>query len=126
MRRLRCLSSLAVLLFVWPLSGRFVLAQPTPNLLPDPSIEEKRPKNQFGIPYAKWNGWLFEGACEFRNAKLARAGETCAELAGGQGGKMRLYTPTVTVEPGRYRFSCYVRGLDLAGHPWRLSMDVSF
>ncbi|MBI3923779.1 MAG: hypothetical protein HY318_20325, partial [Armatimonadetes bacterium] len=96
------------------------------NLLPDPSFELKQQKNQFGVPYAKWGGWIFEGASEFRNANLARTGDTCAEIVGSQGGKIRLYTPTVTVEPGRYRFSCYIRGLDVVGHPWNLSMDFNF
>ncbi len=103
-----------------------VPAETEPNLLPDPSIEEKKPKDQAGIPFARWSGWLFEGAGEFRNGKLARTGETCAEIVGGQGVKIRLYTPPVTLEPGRYRFSCYLRGLDVGEHAWRLSEDVSF
>lgn len=101
-------------------------AQDPANLLPDPSCEETRPKDQFGIPFAKWGGWLFEGTGEFRNGRLARTGQTSAELVGGQGVKMRVYTPPVTLEPGRYRFSCYIRGLDIGEHPWRLSEDISF
>ncbi|MBM3500152.1 MAG: hypothetical protein FJX74_15965, partial [Armatimonadetes bacterium] len=101
-------------------------AQDPPNLLPDPSIEAVQEKNQFGVPYARWGGWLFEGACEFRVGKVARTGETSAELVGGQGAKLRVYSPGVTVEPGRYRFSCYLRGLDIGAHAWGLSEDVSF
>jgi hypothetical protein len=100
-------------------------AQPGANLLPDPSIEETREKNQFGVPYTRWNGWIFEGVCEFRNGKVARTGETCAEMVGGQGAKIRVYSPAVTVEPGRYRFSCYIRGLDIGTHAWGLSEDFS-
>ncbi len=96
------------------------------NLLPDPSIEETQPRNQFGIPFAKWAGWIFEGAVEFRNGKIARTGDTCAEMIGALGGKIRLYSPPVTVDPGRYRFSCYIRGLDIGVHAWGLSEDVSF
>lgn len=101
-------------------------AQQPANLLPDPSIEATQPKNQFGVPYAKWGGWMFEGVCEFRNGKVARTGQTSAEMVGGQGAKIRLYTPTITVEPGRYRFACYLRGLDIGVHPWGLSEDFSF
>jgi hypothetical protein len=101
-------------------------AQNAPNLLPDPSIEETQQKNQFGVPYAKWGGWLFEGACEFRNGKVARTGNTCAEIVGAHAGKIRLYSPAVTVEPGRYRFSCYIRGLDIGTHAWGLSEDANF
>jgi hypothetical protein len=105
---------------------RPLLGQAADNLLPDPSIEETRPKNQFGVPYVRWGGWIFEGSPEFRNAKIARTGATCAEIVGAQGGKIRLYTPTITVDPGRYRFSCYLRGLDIGVHAWNLSEDFSF
>ncbi len=113
----------ALLLALAPTRGA---AQPSPNLLPDPSIEQVQPKNQFGIPYAKWSGWLFEGVCEFRNGLVARTGKSCAELVGGQGGKLRLYSPAVTVEPGRYRFSCYIRGLDISGGAWGATLDFCF
>ena len=113
----------AALLAVLPGCAR---AQPAGNLLPDPSIEETRPKNQFGIPFARWGGWLFEGTCEFRNGQVARTGKTCAELVGGQGGKLRLFSPAVSVEPGRYRFSCYIRGLDISGGSWGATLDFCF
>jgi hypothetical protein len=115
---------LMVLLSVWLVC--VAGAQTGPNLLPDPSIEETQQKSQFGVPFGKWGGWIFEGAPEFRNGKVARTGQTCAEIVGAQGGKIRLYSPTVTVEPGRYRFSCYLRGLDIGKHAWGLSEDFSF
>src|SRR3712207_4927036 len=95
------------------------------NLLPDPSIEEQQSKNQYGIPYGKWNGWVFEGPCEFRKAKLARSGQTCAEIIGAPGGKIRLFSPAVTVEPGRYRLTCYIRGLDIGRREEGSSEDVN-
>ncbi len=101
-------------------------AQADGNLLPDPSIEETQSPNQFGIPYRKWNGWIFEGAGTFRNGKMAHSGVTSAELRGTPGVKMRLYSPAVIVEPGRYRFSCHIRGLDIGVHAWGLSEDVNF
>lgn len=113
--------ALAALLLLGP-----ALAQPDANLLPDPSIEGRQEKNQFGVPFAPWGGYIFEGAPEFRNAKIARTGETCAEIVGAQGGKIRLYTPPVTLPPGRYRFSFYIRGLDIGTHVWGLSEDVNF
>ncbi|MCC7490907.1 MAG: hypothetical protein IT204_01090 [Fimbriimonadaceae bacterium] len=96
------------------------------NLCPDPSIEATQPRNQFGVPYAKWGGWLFEGACEFRNGRLARTGQSCAELVGGQPGKLRVYTPALELPAGRYRFRVWLRGLDVGVHPWGLSEDLNF
>jgi len=108
------------------LAGQGLCAQTAGNLLPDPSIEAVQPKNRFGIPFAQWGGWIYEGSPEFRNGKVARTGDTCAEMAGAQGGKIRLASPSVTVEPGRYRFACYIRGLDIGTHVWNLSEDVNF
>lgn len=96
------------------------------NLLPDPSIEETQSPNQFGIPYRKWSGWNFEGSGSFRVGKVAHQGKGSAELLGAPGCKLRLYSPGVTVEPGRYRFSCWIRGLDIGVHAWGLSEDVNF
>ena len=62
----------------------------------------------------------------FRNGRVAHAGATSAELRGTPGVKMRLYSPAVTVGPGRYRFSCWIRGLDVGVHAWGLSEDVNF
>src|SRR5579871_715805 len=121
----------------WPAVGLFLLiflgcvlgrmgAQTGDNLLPDPSIEATQSPNQFGIPYRLWGGWLFEGAGVFRNGKVAHSGVTSAELDGTPGCKFRLYSPAVKVEPGRYRFSCWIRGLDIGVHAWGLSEDISF
>ncbi|MCC6444578.1 MAG: hypothetical protein IT210_14120 [Armatimonadetes bacterium] len=115
----------AALLLALLLAGGAAV-QAADNLLPDPSIEQARPKTQFGIPYAQWGGWIFEGACEFRNGKVSRTGSASAEIVGGQSGKIRLYTPAVTVEPGRYRFSCYIRGLDIGPGAWGTCEDVNF
>ncbi len=111
--------------FLLLISTSCLHAQTPVNLILDPSIEQVQPKNQFGIPYAAWSGWVFEGACEFRNGLLARTGKTSAELIGAQGGKIRLYSPTVTLEPGRYRFACYIRGLDISPGNWGTSEDFN-
>ncbi|MEI6500943.1 MAG: hypothetical protein WCP21_07945, partial [Armatimonadota bacterium] len=119
MRHLICLT-LALL------AATVAFAQQPVNLCPDPSIEKTQQKNQFGVPFAVWGGYIFEGSPEFRNGKIARTGQTCAEIVGAQGGKIRLYTAPITVEPGRYRFSCYIRGLDIGKHVWNISEDFNF
>lgn len=101
-------------------------AADSPNLCPDPSIEAARPKNQFGVPFALWSGWIFEGSPEFRNGRVARAGAASAEIVGCQGGKVRLYTPTIKLEPGRYRFALYLRGLDVGPGQWGTVEDLNF
>ena len=96
------------------------------NLLPDPSVELVKQKDQFGVPFQRWSGWIFEGACTFWNGQIARTGKTSAEIIGAQGGKVRLYTPAVNISPGKYRFTCYIRGLDITGGQWGACEDISF
>ncbi|MBI5832738.1 MAG: hypothetical protein HZB16_10580, partial [Armatimonadetes bacterium] len=96
------------------------------NLLVDPSIEQVQQPNQFGVPYAKWGGWKFEGDCRFAVGRIAHQGQTSALLVGGQGAKLRVYTPTLRAEPGRYRFTCWLRGLDLGVHAWGMTLDFAF
>ncbi len=96
------------------------------NLLVDPSIEEAGPKNRFGIPYLRWGGWIFEGTPKFEIGRVARTGASSAEIWGSYDGKIRLFSPPTELEPGRYRFSFYVRGVDVIGHPWKRAMDVTF
>jgi len=120
---MRCYA-LSLLLIV--LSSGSLWAQGGANLLTDPSVELTQEKNQYGVPYAKWGGWIFEGSPQFRVGLIARTGQSSAELVGASGGKLRVYTPPVTVGPGRYSFSCYVRGLDLGRHAWGLTEDLNF
>ncbi len=96
------------------------------NLLPDPSIEQVGQPNQFGVPYKLWSGWLFEGAGAFKVGHIAHSGTTSAELDGSPGVKMRVSSPTVSLEPGRYRFTCWIRGLDVGVHAWGMSEDITF
>ena len=94
--KLKTLWFLAALPFVLRAGEGRACAQSAENLLPDPSIEAIQSPNQFGIPYAKWSGWLYEGSGVFRNGKVAHSGRTSAEMRGTSGVKMRLYSPTVS------------------------------
>jgi hypothetical protein len=59
------------------------------NLLEDPSFELTKDKDQFGLVFAKWGGWKYEGDCEFRVGQVARSGQHSCLLAGGAGAKIR-------------------------------------
>ena len=95
------------------------------NLLPDPSVEETQPPNRFGIPIASGAAG-YSRARERSATARSRRGQDQRGDGGAPGVKMRLYSPPVTVAPGRYRFSCCIRGLDVGVHAWGLSEDVNF
>jgi hypothetical protein len=42
------------------------IVQAGENLLPDPSFEQPKPKDRWGLVFARWGGWMYEGQCEFR------------------------------------------------------------
>ena len=67
MRRSIGLAILAIALFsIIPCLGRA-----PGDLLEDPSFELTKDKDQFGLVFAKWGGWNYEGDCEFRVGQVA-------------------------------------------------------
>jgi hypothetical protein len=83
------------------------------NLVPDPSFEEPMPKNQFGHVFQKWAGWIYEGECEFRVSDLAHSGQHSLLIVGRTAPKIRAAPAGFGIEPGRYRVTAWLRGLDI-------------
>ena len=75
-------------------------------------MKSSKEKDQFGLVFARWGGWKYEGECEFRVGQIARTGKYSCLLKGGMGAKIRV-GQNVTLEPGRYRVTAYLRGLDI-------------
>jgi hypothetical protein len=42
------------------------------NLIEDPSFEEPKDRDKWGLVFAKWTGWNFEGDCSFEVGDTAR------------------------------------------------------
>lgn len=95
------------------------------NLLADPSFEAVKEKDQFGLVFAKWGGWKYEGDCEFRVGKVAHSGETSCLLVGRSAPKIRV-RQTVDLEPGRYRITAWLRGLDIAPGTYNALTEFMF
>ena len=84
------------------------------NLVPDPSFEEPKPKDQFGHVFAKWSGWIYEGGCEFRVSDVAHTGKHSLLMVGSDQPKIRAWPDKFVLDPGRYRITAYLRGLDIS------------
>ncbi len=104
--------------------GLFARADET-NLVADPSFEIPRERDQFGHVFARWGGWKYEGDCEFRVGDIARTGQHSCLLYGGMGAKIRM-AQTVDLEPGRYRITAYIRGLDIGTGTWNMTTEFMF
>jgi hypothetical protein len=52
------------------------------NLLPDGSFEQPKPKDRWGLVFAKWGGWMYEGECEFRVSGIAHSGRHSLLIVG--------------------------------------------
>src|SRR5205085_11411992 len=83
------------------------------NLVPDPSFEQPKPKDRWGHVFARWSGWIYEGACEFRVSDLAHTGKHSLLMVGGTSPKVRAWPDQFVLAPGRYRVTAYLRGLDI-------------
>ena len=93
-------------------SGCRVSGNEPSQLLADPSFEITKEKDKFGLVFARWGGWKYEGECDFRVGQVARTGKYSCLLKGGVGAKIRV-NQNVTLEPGKYRVTAYLRGLDI-------------
>ncbi len=96
------------------------------NLVRDPSFEEPREKDRFGRVFAKWAGWIYEGECEFRVADVAHTGKHSVLLVGGNAPKIRIWPDKFVLEPGRYRITAYLRGLDIGFGPYEQTTEFMF
>jgi hypothetical protein len=95
------------------------------NLVVDPSFEIAKNRDQFGRVFAKWDGWKYEGDCSFEVGEVPRTGKTSALLLCSSAGKIRISQPQ-DLEPGRYRITAYIRGLDLGTGQWNATTEFMF
>ena len=95
------------------------------NLLADPSFEIPKEKDQFGLVFARWGGWKYEGDCEFRVGQIGHTGRYSCLLKGGVGAKIRV-AQNVMLEPGRYRVTAFLRGLDIAKGAYGQTTEFMF
>ena len=95
------------------------------NLLKDPSFEVPKERDQFRLVFALWGGWIYEGDCDFHVGQIAHTGNTSALLTGAGNCKIRI-RQEIEVEPGRYRVTAYIRGLDIGSGQWNATTEFSF
>ena len=108
-------------LAVWPTAA----AGQQASLLEDPSFEIPKERDQFGLVFAKWGGWKYEGDCEFRVGQVARTGKHSCLLFGGAGAKIRV-VQLLDLDPGRYKITAYLRGLDIGTGTWNATTEFMF
>jgi hypothetical protein len=93
---------------------------------PDPSFEIEKSRDQFGRVFEKWEGWKFEGDCEFRVSRIAHTGQKSCLLFAGGPAKIRIFRTLKHVQPGRYRITAYLRGLDIGTAQWGQTTEFAF
>ncbi len=121
---MRIRTSMACLVMALVIPGDSIDSGPG-GLLADPSFEVTKERDQFGFVFARWGGWKYEGDCEFRVGQLGHTGEHSCLLSGGVGAKIRV-AQNVTLEPGRYRVTAYLRGLDIGTGTYGASTEFMF
>jgi len=96
------------------------------NLLPDPSFEQPKEKDRWGHVFEHWSGWIYEGKCEFRVSSIARTGQHSLLMVAGHNPKIRACAARLILEPGRYRVTAYLRGLDIGVGIWNQTTEFMF
>jgi hypothetical protein len=95
------------------------------NLIADPSFEMVKNRDQYGRVFAKWEGWKYEGDCSFEVGEVPHTGTTSALLVCHEAGKIRIVQPQ-DLEPGRYRITAYIRGLDIGTGSYAQDTEFMF
>ena len=101
-------------------------AQAGENLIADPSFEETKARDQFGLVFSKWGGSKYEGDCAFEVGKIAHSGQHSCLLVGYSAPKIRVRAPDRELEPGRYRITAFIRGLDISSGIWNRTTEFMF
>lgn len=96
------------------------------NLVLDPSFEAPKERDRWGHVFTHWGGWIYEGECSFRVSSLARTGKHSLLIVGGNNPKIRAWPAKLSLAPGRYRVTAYLRGLDIATGPYGQSTEFMF
>ncbi|MGA2267498.1 MAG: hypothetical protein ABSH44_03410 [Bryobacteraceae bacterium] len=95
------------------------------NLVADPSFEMVKNRDQFGRVFARWEGWKYEGDCSFEVGEVPHTGKTSALLVCATPGKIRI-VQNQELEPGRYRITAYIRGLEIGTGIWNQTTEFMF
>ena len=95
------------------------------NFIDDSFFELTKERDQFGLVFAKWSGWKYEGDCEFAVGRVAHSGKTSALLVGNSAPKIRIRQEH-ELEAGRYRVTAYLRGLDIGTGVWNSTTEFMF
>jgi hypothetical protein len=117
------------LLVIWPLilvTLLLVQAIAANNLLTDPSFEIPKPRDRWGHVFQHWAGWIYSEGSEFRASTIARTGKHSLLLVGGTAAKLRAWPAHLTLPPGRYRLTAYLRGLDIGKGPYGETTELMF
>ncbi len=115
--------ALAALLLLW---NDPAVAANDSNLIEDSSFEESQEPNQFGHVFTKWGGWKYEGDCSFAVGQVAHSGKTSGLLRGATAPKIRLTAADRELEPGRYRITAWIRGLDIGTGTYNATTEFMF
>jgi hypothetical protein len=95
------------------------------NLAVNGSFEDVKEGDTKGQPFPGWYCGTWEGSCEFHVSPIAHSGKHSALLIGRSGPKMRIQQ-TIEMEPGRYRVTGYIRGLDIGKGIWNATTELMF
>jgi hypothetical protein len=96
------------------------------NLLRDPGFESVQEPDQYGNPFTDWGGWKWEGNGERRaDARVKHTGKISGLLV-GKGVCKIAFQQNVSVEPGWYRLSGFVRAIGLKRGTWDRTAVFAF
>ena len=90
-------------------------------------FELTKEKDQFGLVFAKWGGWKYEGECEFRVGQvLPRALSTRVCCLAGSAPRFGWPRIWISNREGIGVVSAYLRGLDIGTGTYNATTEFMF
>ncbi|MCP4680245.1 MAG: hypothetical protein GY854_33085 [Deltaproteobacteria bacterium] len=92
----------------------------------DPSFEITKERDKFGLVFPYWDGWRYKSDAEFRVSNIAHTGKSSCLMVGSFASKIRMFRRLKGIEPGRYKITAYIRGVNIGKGQWKQTTEFAF
>jgi len=75
--------------------------------------------------FTHWPGWIYTANATMSVSPTARSGNTSGKIVADSSGKARFFNNLREIEPGRYRFSFWLKAENLAGGSWGQTLSFN-
>jgi len=94
----------------------------------DASFESPRSNgpSPYGEVFQYWPGWVNGTPAKMEISSIAHSNTSSGRITVDNQGLARFFNEATTIDPGRYRFTFYLRALDVTEGDWGQNLSINF